>query len=716
MPATVTPPPTPVAAQTPDVAAYVGGSRLTGARNITYESKFNDVGSASFSLPGTSAYSSERASITYGTIVKFKEFGTTTFIMRVESVQAATVAAGEEHDQQWTYTGRSVLAELDRAVVYPPEGMHAIVGGPLDGLLFGQRPFTDTRYWNWASPELDRTSWTSCTVSIQQKQSPPLLPPYGYWGGPEAWPDPNGYWIQPAAATSGYHTPRTWYAYKTFSTVGTSYGVVDIFASSGNNDALEVWVDGTPVIVAEGRENLKNHKVTLAVGEVTHTMVVKVTHGGGTTSGNTTGFLCAVFPHYDDGSGLVQSPIIRSDSSWKVVADDGGTPPGFTAAQIAAALVNEPVARGALSGWGNSFTPSNDVVGQPTPLVREFQASVGGKVTDTLKSLAELYGEFTYDLAATNGRSLQWWNLKGVTYGGGTYAGRGGASGVTLTPGTNVVSMTHTRLEPEVTTMVTRFFYNYAEFPNSTLISTYGRLEGFLADADMRDGVQVFYHSVLQTKALGAPSDAIENLSHRCTSGTIYYPGDTVTAPDIAGSSTTWRCMARAVSTDDDGNGIVTSQMGVARDDELARIDRWVKKRALMGTLDGRSSTASPSSGSIIESKTVSGSTLTFSTGGSGVTLVGDVGTSQRYKEPTVVLGIEIEANIAGASGTTTVRLDLNGTSALGTVSIASGASSNRVIFGTPTLVSWSDYLNIYTTAAGGAQGITVRVLGCPAL
>jgi hypothetical protein len=347
-----------------------------------------------------------------------------------------------------------------------------------------------------------------------------------------------------------------------------------------------------------------------------------------------------------------------------------------------------------------------------SPSVVEWSCQVGTKVSDALRSLAENFGEYGVDFTTNNGRRLRWWNIKGDPYGAGTYTGRGSASGVTLTPGVNVLSMRHHDSGPEVTSFLSRWDFGYSEFPDTVAIAAVGRFEAFLSSPETKEGTQALYMAARQLGVYKTQAESIEDLTHQLTSSTLYAVGDTVTAPNRAGSSTTWRVVARAVGCDDDGNGQVTTQLGVVRDDELSRIDRWNRKN--LGTLDGRSETATVTSPAVAESAVVSPVELSFSTGGSGVTIVGDRGTPQRPDEPFVITRFEAETDIPGASGSTTARIEVDGTS-IGTVTLSSGADFGYTNLSTKVLVNRANYVNIETTAAGGAQGMTVRVIGCPA-
>jgi hypothetical protein len=709
--ATVTPPPAPVAAQQPEVTAWVGATRLVHAKGIAYRDRFNEFGEASFAIQLNSTTATERALLDYDTVVGFHEFGAETATMVVKDIDQVTVATDEETSQVVVYTGPLILGELDGAVVYPATGIHEAPPGPLGGLRLGRAPWSDTVYYNWATPQLDRSSWGSAVEFIAHGQMPPAFPPFGHAGEPEGYPRPATKWIMPSAITSGYHAPRTWYVATTF-TSSLCFSV-DLFAAAGSNDAFQVWVDGTPMIVADSKDGRKLHRINFGVNDGLHTIVARIEHGGGTDAGNITGFICDVFPHYDDGGGLLFSPFTSTSAAWACL-DNPLSPPGFTSTGIVLDLLGQAQDRGSLTAWDTDFTSTTDSAGQAAQLVPEAAFRVGLGLGQAFKQLAEDFGELGYDPTENGGRRLQWWNPQGDPLpGGGTAAGGGTATSVTLAPGVNgVKSMRHRGVGAKFTCLLGRWAEGFVEGPYVEAIAAHGRIEGFYSVPDKLHGPSVAYSVGKRLVELGVPSEAIEGLEHRLRSTTQYRVRDTVTAPTRSGSSTSWRVMERSLSTDADGNGFVTTVLGVARDLWEERLDRWNRK--IMGTLDGKSETATVSSPSVITSETVSPAILTFSTGGSGVTLVGDRGTPQRFDGPTVITKLEIETDIAGISGSTTARVEVDGSS-IGTVSLASGASEGFAGV-SPVLVNRSSWINIETTAAGGAQGITVRVVGCPAI
>jgi hypothetical protein len=703
MPATVTPKPTPVAAQLPEVTAYVGATRLTGAKNIEYEEVAGDVGSFSFTLQGSD---SQRSLLATGTLVLLREFGTPKFPGVIEDISTRTVVAGEEAGQVTTYSGRSTLGELERAIVYPARDIEAFPSGSLAGLRLASKPFPDVRYWNYANLP-SYSGWSTAANMFLSSQSPAQWPPAGYIGAPSPWPYPSSYWIAPRAISGGAHPVGDWYATAEFETSGfLSY---DMFFAVGPVDSALVWVDGVPILKIDAKDALKPKRVNVAFNDGTHRIVVKVSHGGAAASGDITGLNCVVFPHLDYGQGLLETPAIFTDASegW-VCRDFGLSLPGWNLTEIANSLIDEPQARTdtGLDGWTKGWGVEETSELEPTPEIPEFSAPIGTKVLNAFRMLEENYIEIGVNPAASFGRQLSMSLIPGVDDGNGDPAvGKGTDTGVELEPGVNLLELTHRTTPAEATVMLTRWDGGYLELPTA---EADGRLEAYLSTPDTTDGIQTFYNSARQVSNLATESESIEDVRHRLTEDTDYDVGDYVTIPDRAGTPTLWRCVARAVDTDDDGNGFVTSSFGVPRDDAEARNERWLRKND--GTLDGRAEIATTGASFLIDSENLSPVKLNFSTGGSGVTIVGDRGTPERPDEPLLVVAFDLEADIAGASGSTVVALEVNGTG-VQSATLPSGDTFVRQILATPVLVTVTDWLNVETTAAGGAQGLSATAL-----
>lgn len=99
--------------------------------------------------------------------------------------------------------------------------------------------------------------------------------------------------------------------------------------------------------------------------------------------------------------------------------------------------------------------------------------------------------------------------------------------------------------------------------------------------------------------------------------------------------------------------------------------------------------------------------TLHYSLGGD-VVIIGDRATPLRPQETLLLCAASIEADVAGASGATTARIEINGSS-IGTVTAPVTTKLGRALL-TRTLFTVFDVSNVEITAAGGHSGVTVTI------
>lgn len=695
------PPPDPVTPDLPQLTAWFDGDRLTGARQVTFRDEHNAFGSWSMSLLNTDA---DVGSLDFGDIVNIELDGVLEFVGKVEEIRQVTVGAGEEAEQATSFSGRSILAEWDWATVRPSQTFRTWGLGPLAGLELGAYPFNDTRYWNWASPGVSRTSWTAAVQLWKADQFPPLASPSGFDGAPEAWPD-AAWWIAPRAIVSNAHPIGVWYAYKTITVDANTYDI-DIFAACAPDDSMEVWLDGQPVIVSDHNEEsgTKTCRARVGVSPGTKTLVAKITHlyAG---SGDVTGFICSVYKHKatdlrGDGAGYLVSPLTTTSTSWKC-SDYPSTQPGYTPGGVIEEAFHEARSRGVAGvfKWSIGFNDTGDSVAQAWADPVEISSPIGKSLSELMRAVGETYFYFRYDPTTNDGRHLDIFK----------YPVGFASSGVTFTPGVNCLALSGHGTDDISNDLITRWRDGTSRTHDDTSITAYGIREAYLSAPDIADGTVAF--AALSALAyLAVPTESVE---------LEFLPAfanpkidETVAYTDRHGAVVTGTIVARTVAAyDDDGNARITIEVGSSRDDLESRADRY-NRTAAHGTLDGRSESAVPSNASIISSQQISPVVISLNTGG-GTTIVGDRASTQRPSEAMVVCRIEADCDIAGTSGSTTVRVEKDGAS-IGTVTIASGATTGHTTLGTPVLFKRSNYANLETTAAGGHVGISVTLAGIP--
>lgn len=706
-------PPTPADPVEPEVSVYVGDVWLERATAVSYTNAQNKLGAFSFTI----LHSDDQFDLLdYGRVIVFKIGGVVDFIGKVDEIIQQTIAPGEEAEQTVTYQGRRIDAELDWAEIFP--ALDTFTTYPIGDSSIGLAtfPFATTRYFNWAFSDLDRSAWTSAVQLFQAKQHPPLPPPDGLDGAPEACPSPNTYWIAPRSINiNDVHPVGEWYTYQSF-TVPSGVTQADVFAAVAPNGSLELFIDEIPVIVTDfqAEAGTKLSRARIGVRPGTHTIASRIEHLRDTEPGDITALWYAVFPFAGStitrpGEGLLGSPMVVSSSvtkAWDRLGTnmqqddpDYHPVPGPTHGQIIRTAVAEAQARDVLVTWDVSgFTDAIDSIGTSWPEPNEVTIQVGKSINDLLDQMCQggdIDRDITYDPDAP--RTLDVW-VKGE--------GRT-ESGVTIGAG-SALSISHHGTDDVRNTMLSTHAGGLMTDYNPGSVGTYGPREAFLGQPDVTLLFSAFLSQQKELEALKDPTEST-TIEHLVAAGN-YRPGQVVNTLDRSGADGRRVCRSKTVETDEDGNGRIRADMDVHRDDLQDRAER-VQKATAHGTLDGRTANSVQTNASIISSTQISPVEIGWSIGG-GTTIVGDRGDQRRPTEAAVFTMLRVDCDVAGTSGSTTIRLEKDG-SVVGTVTVASGQRHGSAVI-TPVLFTRSNYGNVQTTAAGGHVGVSVTAVGVP--
>lgn len=368
------------------------------ARGHAWQDVDNDCGTGSLVLANGDP---DLALIPYGSVLRFRLDGGAVFASLVETKERATVASGEEADQETKVAGRGTLAVFEEAVVEP--------------ILGTDRPvFSDVRFWNFASPDVSVAGWQQAVGN-----------PVSDFGPPEGWTDDAAEWIwdRYGAAYNPVNGPPLGDVY--FRRVFTVATRVVAEAWAAADDEYEVWLDGLPILsdglVVGYQGQSRSVQVELDAG--THWLAARASN----IFPNRSGFRFTLFELGSDPLGVPVGVIIRSDASW-IQTGYPPQPPGFTPGEILRVLLEEAQARGALTGVTLFFTDNTDSLGVPWPITSDVVMSVGEDYLSVIKRLCETY----IDVWMAPG-SLSLF----------AYVSRGTPSGVTLSPQVNLTSLDH---------------------------------------------------------------------------------------------------------------------------------------------------------------------------------------------------------------------------------------------------------------------------------
>jgi nucleoid-associated protein YgaU len=178
----------------------------------------------------------------------------------VEKLERKTIAAGEEAEQILTVSGRSLIALLEEAVVYPSRGPATL-------------PIEDTRIFNFANDDFSEKGWTSSGHIRYQGQ------PSTYWTGlPARWPATSAAWIWAPGSNDNQAKVGTCYFRKRFEIPS---GVTELALFFSTDNGGELWFDGQMIMDSDSFSEHRSINVPVTPG--THLLAVKAWNrpGGG---------------------------------------------------------------------------------------------------------------------------------------------------------------------------------------------------------------------------------------------------------------------------------------------------------------------------------------------------------------------------------------------------------------------------------------------------
>lgn len=392
------------------LSVKVDGSTVVGAYDIAYQDVLNDLGSGSFRLPFDAA---AVPTTEFGDVVEVLLDSTVIGRWVIERVDRVQAADGEEADQDWSYSGRSVVSELERGIVYPATGVRDVVSPIFTGRL-GFKPYSDERHLGPMDPHYDISGWGA---AVEAAPMVGALSPIG-------WNDPDAMWL------GGDYDYAHFAA--TFTTSGDFSVSIRFVMEEG-----ELWVDGVLVARVDAAMDEpgleKARRVVVEVQDGTHYIYARAVR----IFNADCLFACSIYGRNS------QTNDRRTDDTWKMLADDDAS---MTPHEIVDQLLGECQTRGTLAGWTFTSAATLDTAGDTWPTIAggDFALRVGDTMLDVLSQLAESWIDFAV-LPSDGARELSMWIAEGVDAPGGTGAGRGTTTAVTHALGGDIVELAHTR-------------------------------------------------------------------------------------------------------------------------------------------------------------------------------------------------------------------------------------------------------------------------------
>lgn len=364
------------------------------------------------------------ASLAAGKVLRLKLSGTVVWCGILERRKRHPIAAGEETEENITWTGRSIGSIMDRMAMRPAMG-------------FGVEPWGPGRVFSFAEIHYDASGWSNAI------ELGTVLDVSAHWkrGEPSGFPGLNVTGIACTGDTDDAAAQGYRYYVKDFDPGATDTACA-IFLSADNS--ADVYIDGFQLAqisagadTTEGLRNTRAVTVFLTAATVdapTHRIaarVVNVPFGGGdpgpgtgaTLTGNPTRFLAVGYKV--DAEGRLGDKLFETDDTWLANATPAD-PPGETFGEIAGINRNQQLATlTGLDMFTLGFGDGLDSTGvQAWTPIESWSTQVGDSWLKLMQNVGVLYAiwRIAYAAAATDEVRLDAWEIgtysndSGVTY------------------------------------------------------------------------------------------------------------------------------------------------------------------------------------------------------------------------------------------------------------------------------------------------------------
>ena len=632
----------------------------------TWQEQLSSEGAGSVNLQKDDP---DRSSIAFGQPIKFTLDAVDVFTIVVEAFEGRFREQEEEQGQYDQITGRGLMGEWDRGLVYPPLGP-------------GLQPVGTVRTLGWQDP-----TYVSSGHPLVVVQSPTLF------GPPDGWPNDAADWIWDRDTSGGAPVGPVFFWHSFSLGVDTR---CQLWSTA--DDRHRLFVDGVPVTSDEagGYHGQATHaEVFLSAGN--HVIAAAANNENAGHAGLRVSLMIA----NDDGT---LTPLgVNSDGSWHCLGYPAADP-GTNAGQALRTLLAEAQARGELPGWTTGFDDVHDSDGNVWDGPFQFPFDLGIDLLSAIKQLAEAYCDVA---AAPASRTLYAWNL----------GGRGSVTAHTLTPGssgTNVVHGNLTSLSHQAQGRVTnRLLVFYSGGPPFVLNHTGSQAIHGIQSAPLRlDAVTDHAEAVriatglIEQEAFARVATSA-SMDPEGTSDIPYvdfFVGDWVNAPSQDGTVTSQRVRAVTVKEDDQG----LAGYDIEANDILLETDDLLRrhlKRAANGALGGRTAAASftaPAGPPMLAAPVTEIPPFTILDG----TPNGTLSPGYEMRAASRLTGGVFKANGTGSSNSV-VDVFANGTH-VGTLTLPAASTRVEAQFTTDWLPG--DTCQVRATTMGGHTGMQVQL------
>jgi hypothetical protein len=568
----------------------VSGTPLADGFDISFYDEWNGPGRGQVSLSLSDAGSAE---LLPGRYVNVLVAGTVRFTFKIEgNPEYKVIEQGEEHDQIIIVSGRGWACVFDEAITFPEFNLRFVLETTWRLFSFASPLFPNAGSWPLAHEVheyLEGVATAACYSHIQGAPDGLAYPapigfpwstdPYNLVGGTPTSNYVETFWIRPDASVMPNFDSTGFYFFRT--TITTSGTTPCTFTCTGDN-YFTLFLEGVPIL-GEARgantdhlmwQGWKEQMIWLPSGTFTVAAVVynisfaDIGDGtpwytppcpaegfaGGPVLENTGGLLMAAY--IDGHSVTAPTHILSSDGNWDSYYDPT-TWPGWTPGQIIQQLIDEAVARGAMTVYNsNTFDAADDSNSDPwlpavttisTPDIPVFSIEVGTTLLAALQSLQE--------------QGFINWHIQPGTFILDVIRGRAPSSpssSATLTAGTNLLGLERNATAPYANALMIQWEGGYILVEDTAAITAYGtRVEDiYSSDAPSEEEATNQGENELLRRAQGQFPAIIVVLEPTSSADCPYEGftlGDYVTVPAPGGGTDVVRCYSISCSQDREG-------------------------------------------------------------------------------------------------------------------------------------------------------------------
>lgn len=344
----------------------------------------DDVGSARLAIPRDHP---KVPALDVTTRLQYRYGDVEVFLSRwLEAIDDTLLGPGDDRARDISYQVRGIMAELDDVVVQPESGV-------------GKLPFFKTRYCDWRSTYIDRSSWTPTVFpAYDDPAGQGVVGLYGRHWPPNGWPAPFAGWsYREYESGSSQHPVGTCYGALLVDLPAVDRFIADLWMAS--DDAAEFSWNTTPWLIGDEAPQssweLPYRRVGWASGNQTVLVTWRHTNNDWKWPSNALNVAAIAFGcwrldsvtsapeiSYDNlifQSGRMPNALdpdspLPDGAYWSPLLDQ---PPGFTPGLLWHVLLSEAQLAGFLPDWTWTFSPTLTSLGTPWAVETPYELAVG---------------------------------------------------------------------------------------------------------------------------------------------------------------------------------------------------------------------------------------------------------------------------------------------------------------------------------------------------